>query len=64
MVCPPQPEYGVNFPRSGGDDPGVLANAVDALFYFGEDLGAMMALVDRALALNPSFAAAGTSAVS
>jgi adenylate cyclase len=24
--------------------------------YFGEDLGAMMALVDRALTLNPSFA--------
>src|SRR5258707_5636162 len=27
-----------------------------ALAYFGEDIGAMMALVDRALALNPSFA--------
>jgi adenylate cyclase len=38
-----------------GDDPGILANAV-ALGYFGADIGAMMALVDRALALNPNFA--------
>src|SRR5262249_5170644 len=39
-----------------GDDPGVLVNAAEALAYFGEDIGAMMALVDRALALNPNFA--------
>jgi tetratricopeptide (TPR) repeat protein len=39
-----------------GDDPGILANAAYALNHFGEDIGAMMALVDRALALNPSFA--------
>ena len=39
-----------------GDDPGILANAALALAYFGEDIGAMMALVDRALSLNPSFA--------
>jgi TolB-like protein/class 3 adenylate cyclase len=39
-----------------GDDPGVLTNAAYALAYFGEDIGAMMALVDRALAINPSFA--------
>jgi adenylate cyclase len=39
-----------------GDDPGTLANAALALAYFGEDIGAMMALVDRALALNPGFA--------
>jgi pentatricopeptide repeat protein len=39
-----------------GDDPGVLANAALALSYFGEDIGAATALVDRALALNPSFA--------
>jgi adenylate cyclase len=38
------------------DDPGTLANAALALAYFGEEIGAMMALVDRALALNPSFA--------
>ena len=39
-----------------GDDPGILANAAQALAYFGEDIGAMMGLVDRALALNPSYA--------
>jgi tetratricopeptide (TPR) repeat protein len=39
-----------------GDDPGILANAAVALAYFGEDIGAMTALADRALALNPSFA--------
>jgi adenylate cyclase len=39
-----------------GDDPGILANAANALAYFGEDIGAMMALVDRALALNPNYA--------
>jgi TolB-like protein len=38
------------------DDPGIFANAALALAYFGEDIGAMMNLVDRALALNPSFA--------
>ena len=39
-----------------GDDPGVLANAAYALAYFGEDIGAMMALADRAVALNPNSA--------
>ena len=39
-----------------GDDPGILANAALALGYFGEDIGTMLALVDRALALNPNFA--------
>jgi adenylate cyclase len=39
-----------------GDDPGVLANAAEALAYFNEDIGAMMSLVDRALALNPNYA--------
>ena len=39
-----------------GDDPVILANAAYTLGYLGEDIGAMMALVDRALALNPSFA--------
>jgi adenylate cyclase len=39
-----------------GDDPAVLANAAMALAYFGEDIGAMMALIDRALALNPNYA--------
>jgi adenylate cyclase len=40
------------------DDPGILANAAIALAHFCEDIGAMMALVDRALALNPSYARA------
>jgi adenylate cyclase len=39
-----------------GDDPRALADAATVLAYFGEDIGAMIALVDRALALNPSFA--------
>jgi TolB-like protein len=39
-----------------GDDPGILANAAIALAYFGEDIGAMIALVDRALVLNPNYA--------
>jgi TolB-like protein len=39
-----------------GDDPGTLANAALALADFGDDIGVVMALVDRALALNPSFA--------
>jgi tetratricopeptide (TPR) repeat protein len=40
----------------GENDPGILANAAFALAYFGEDIGAMIGLVDRALAVNPSFA--------
>ena len=39
-----------------GDDPFILASAAQALAYFGEDIGAMMTLVDRALSLNPNFA--------
>jgi hypothetical protein len=35
-----------------GDDPAVLANAAYSLAYFGEDIGAMMALIDRALTIN------------
>jgi hypothetical protein len=38
------------------NDPGVLANPDYVLEYFGEDIGAMIGLVDRALALNPSYA--------
>jgi pentatricopeptide repeat protein len=33
-----------------------LVNVTQPLAYFGEDIGAMMALVDRALTLNPNFA--------
>jgi adenylate cyclase len=37
------------------DDPGVLAGAAFVLANFGEDIGAMMGLVDRALSITPSF---------
>jgi class 3 adenylate cyclase/tetratricopeptide (TPR) repeat protein len=40
----------------GENDPDILVNAALVLAYFGEDIGAMIGLVDRALALNPSFA--------
>jgi TolB-like protein/class 3 adenylate cyclase len=39
-----------------GDDPGVLAWSAYVLAYFGEDIDAAIQLIDRALALNPSFA--------
>ena len=39
-----------------GDDPGILVNAALPLAHFGENISAMVALVNRALALNPSFA--------
>ncbi len=38
------------------DDPTTIVNAAFALGYFGEDINSMVALVDRALSLNPSFA--------
>ena len=38
------------------DDPGTLANAALALAYFGENIGAMIALVDHALVLNSNYA--------
>lgn len=40
----------------GKDDPDVLATAALVLAQFGEDFEAMAGLIDRALALNPSFA--------
>src|SRR6202047_2182714 len=40
-------------PEVAGDDPGILAPAGHALASFGEDIGAMMALIDRALTFNP-----------
>src|SRR5437868_6390178 len=42
--------------QAGENDPGILANSAFVLAYFGEDIGAMIGLVDRALALNPSYA--------
>jgi adenylate cyclase len=40
----------------GEDDPQILVEAAFVLAYFGEDLDSMVALVERALTLNPSFA--------
>jgi len=40
------------------DDPTVLGSAALVLGYFGEDIDAALALIDRALALNPSSARA------
>ena len=37
------------------DDPGILVNAAFVLASFGEDICAMMGLIDRALVLTPSF---------
>jgi TolB-like protein/class 3 adenylate cyclase len=42
--------------QAGENDPDILVNAALVLAQFGEDIGAMIGLVDRALALNPSFA--------
>jgi adenylate cyclase len=53
---------GLDFARRAlevaSDDPGVLVNIAASSSYLGEDIGSMTALVDRALALNPSFARA------
>jgi len=42
--------------RIAPDDPVVVADAAYVLGYCGEDISAAMALIDRALELNPSFA--------
>jgi TolB-like protein/class 3 adenylate cyclase len=42
--------------QAGENDPGILANSAQVLAQFGEDIGAMIGLIERALALNPSFA--------
>jgi TolB-like protein len=49
-------EYARRALRMAGDDPGTLANSAMALAFFGEDISAMTALVDRALRLNPNYA--------
>jgi len=41
---------------AGRDDPNVLAYGAYVLAYFGEDIIAAIALIDRCLELNPSFA--------
>jgi len=42
--------------QAAQNDPGTVANSANVLALFGEDIGATIGLVDRALALNPSFA--------
>jgi TolB-like protein len=42
--------------RASGDDPGSLALAAYVLGYSGEDFDAAIAVIDRSLELNPSFA--------
>jgi adenylate cyclase len=53
-------QKGIDFARRAlqvaGNEPGVLADTAYVLACFGEDINAMTALVDRALAFNPSYA--------
>ncbi|HEV8679389.1 MAG TPA: adenylate/guanylate cyclase domain-containing protein [Stellaceae bacterium] len=42
--------------RVAGSDPGVIVNAAYPLAYFGEPIGAMIALIDRSVLLHPSYA--------
>src|SRR5262249_22377011 len=42
--------------RIAEGDPGTLMNVAFVLAYFGEDIEAMLTLVDRSLAINPNFA--------
>jgi adenylate cyclase len=42
--------------QAAGDDPAVLASSAVVLAALGEDIDTMMVVIDRALALNPSFA--------
>jgi adenylate cyclase len=53
-------QRGIDFARRAlavaGNDPSVLADAAYALACFGEDIDAMIGLVDRALSVNPSYA--------
>jgi adenylate cyclase len=42
--------------RAGAEDPSAIIRAAYALGYFGEDIGIALALAERALEMNPSFA--------
>ena len=42
--------------RAAGEHSGVLGEAANVLAYFGEDIDAAIELIERALAINPSFA--------
>jgi TolB-like protein len=54
------PQRGTAFAKRalevGREDPRTMASAALALSFFGENIDAMIALVERALVLNPSFA--------
>ena len=49
-------DFGHRALQMARDDPAALANAAFALGWFGEDIGSMIAVIDRALRLNPSHA--------
>jgi adenylate cyclase len=49
-------DFGHRALEAAENAPGVLADAAHALACFGEDIDAMIVLVDRALAFNPSYA--------
>jgi adenylate cyclase len=49
-------DYGRRALQVAGDDPVTIVDAAIALAHLGEDIDAMIALVERALRLNPSFA--------
>jgi hypothetical protein len=53
-------QKGIDFGRraleAAENAPGVLADAAHALASFGEDIDAMIVLVNRAFAFNPSYA--------
>ena len=49
-------DFGHRALRMARDDPAALANAAFALGWFGEDIGSMIEVIDRALRLNPSHA--------
>jgi adenylate cyclase len=49
-------DYGRRALVAAGEDPDVLAIAAVTLAYHGEDIGTMIRVLDRALALNPSYA--------
>src|SRR5262249_16224890 len=56
----PSRRKAINFARQAlqeeENEPGILINAAQVLARFGEDIGAMIGLLDRALRLNPSYA--------
>jgi len=49
-------DYARRASEAARDDPSALANSAATLAYFGENIGAMLAVADRALSLNPSYA--------